>query len=74
MTTDLTTSTGVAAYMSASTSEQDWQDRIDAVKAANNGDYPPFWFQTIVLGGVAEKTAPKWGNDGKLRIFTINLD
>ncbi|HEV7952113.1 MAG TPA: hypothetical protein VGO98_01955 [Candidatus Saccharimonadales bacterium] len=52
---DLTTPEGVAAHMSESTSEADWNERCDEVEAANDG-YPSFWFATVIMSGLADKT------------------
>ena len=57
---DLTTEQGVVDYMSASTSEENWNSRCDEVKAANGGDYPGFWYVTIMLSGLASKVFAKW--------------
>jgi hypothetical protein len=57
---NLTTPEGIAAFMSAATSERDWNSRCDQIKAANGG-YPSFWFATIILSGLAAKIAANWG-------------
>ena len=56
---NLTTIEGVAAYMAASQSESDWNNRCDEVIRANGG-YPSFWFGAIILSGLADKTARNW--------------
>ncbi len=66
---DLTTPEGVSAHMSESMSRGDWNQRCDEVMAANNGDYPNFWFATIVLSGLADKTLGAGSSDIKI----INL-
>lgn len=48
---DLTDKQDVIEFMLASTSEENWNDNCDKVKAANNG-YPKFWFGAIISGGV----------------------
>lgn len=50
----------VKEYMSQATSEDDWNNRCDHVKAANNNDYPSFWFSAIILSGLAAKTKKTW--------------
>ncbi len=52
---DLTTPEGVAAYMSESLSEEDWNDRCDLVALANGGELPVFWFATIISSGLARR-------------------
>lgn len=51
----LTTPKGVVEHMESSTSERDWNDRCDQVKAANDG-YPSFWYSAVVLSGVMART------------------
>jgi hypothetical protein len=67
---DLTTERGVVQHMSESTSTDDWNRRLDDVKRANGNNYPAFWFPAVILSGLAEKTAKKWGGSGKLTIET----
>ena len=49
---NLTTKEEIVAHMRLSVSEEDWDRRCDEVKAANGGDYPSFWYATIILSGV----------------------
>ena len=60
MSLDLSTPLGVKALMQQSSSEAEWNDNCDKVKAANGGDYPQFWFSTIVLSGVMSSTVSKF--------------
>lgn len=57
---DLTTVAGVTQFMQQSTSEADWNQRCDQVKAANNG-YPSFWYFAIVQSGLASRCQQSWG-------------
>ena len=57
---DLTVKNDVVNYMRESTSEEDWNERCDAVKAANGNEYPGFWFMSIVMSGVAHEVATRW--------------
>ena len=50
----------VVQLMSSATSAQDWDNKCDQVKAAWGGNYPEFWFQIIVMSGIAAQTAEKW--------------
>jgi hypothetical protein len=65
---DLTTPEGVAAHMSESTSQDDWNKRCDQVKAANGG-YPNFWFATVIMSGLADKTLGTGSSD--IQITTL---
>ena len=67
---DLKTPEGVKAHMGAATSEDDWNKRADEVKSANGG-FPSFWFATIMMSGLAAKTADKWGGDADIHITTF---
>ena len=67
---NLTTADGVAAHMSESTSEEDWNKRCDEVKDANNGEYPSFWYPTIVASGLVDKTLGAGSSDIRFSSFT----
>jgi len=56
---DLTTVDGVKKLMQNATSEQDWDERCDRVKAANGG-YPEFWFRTIIMSGLVSEVELRW--------------
>ena len=60
MENDLTNRDNVVALMLSSTSESDWNDNCDKVKAANGGSYPSFWYQAIVWSGVLDRTRLQW--------------
>ena len=68
---NLTTEAGVKAYMEESTSADDWNARCNEVKAAHDGDYPSFWYMTIVMSGVAGHTARKWGGSAEIKISSF---
>lgn len=57
---NLTTESGVVAYMKEAISEKDWNNRCDEVKKANGGDYPSFWYPAIILSGVFHQTCINW--------------
>lgn len=46
----------VKELMQSSKSEQEWNDNCDKVKAENAGEYPDFWFSTIILSGTLQKS------------------
>ena len=56
----LKTPAGVKELMGASTSEREWNENCDMIKKANNGDYPGFWFQEVMMSGLASRTQAKW--------------
>ena len=55
----LKTPAGVRELMGSSSSEREWNENCDAVKAAN-GDYPEFWFKEVIMSGLASQTAAKF--------------
>ncbi len=62
MNIDLTNASDTRAYMEQSKNESDWNKRCDEVKAANYGGYPVWWFDTIILSGIAGETSKRWHN------------
>jgi hypothetical protein len=65
---DLTTPSGIRDLMRSSKNEREWSANCDAVKAANDGNYPGFWFQTIILSGLSKEVARSWGDPTALDI------
>ena len=59
---NLETTEGLVDFMRSSTSEQDWNERCDIVKAQNHGAYPPNWFPAIVMSGVMNEAQQGWDN------------
>ncbi len=57
---DLTKSRDVQIHMLGATSEQDWNDRCDQVKAANDGRYPSFWWEDINKSGIMAMVFANW--------------
>jgi hypothetical protein len=70
---DLTTSEGVRDLMLSSKDAAEWDANCDAVKAANGGDYPRFWFATVLASGLHGRVAASWGDPTALdlKINTI---
>jgi len=46
----------VAALMSSSKNETEWNANADKVKAAFGGDYPDFWYGLIIMSGLINRT------------------
>jgi hypothetical protein len=57
---DLTSEKDVVTLMRLSRNEEEWNANCDKVKAANNNDYPQFWYNAIVRSGVVVETKEKW--------------
>ena len=49
----------VVNLMISATSETDWNDKCDQVKAACGG-YPAFWFSLIILSGLVNTVSANW--------------
>lgn len=60
----------VIALMGSSTSKTEWNANCDKVKKAFGGNYPPFWYQAVIVSGLADKTAKKWGGTAEIKIHT----
>jgi len=60
----------VVQLMESSQTAEDWDTNADKVKAACNG-YPSFWFPTIVMSGLVNRVAARWGGSGGIRIGTL---
>lgn len=57
---NLKTAEGITGYMSDALSPDDWNDRCDEVKLANDGDYPSFWWATVVGSGLFARMSMNW--------------
>lgn len=60
----------VVILMRSSNSAQEWNDNCDKVKKACIG-YPTFWYETIILSGLGNKIASKWGGDMQIRVSPL---
>ena len=52
----------VIDLMSSSRNEDEWNKNCDEVKSKFNGDYPSFWYYSIILSGVLNRTRAGWSN------------
>ena len=41
-------------------SEKEWNDMCDEIKRARNGEYPPDWWQQIMLSGLMTQISSSW--------------
>lgn len=57
---DLTKEKNVVDLMGASNSEHEWNYNCNRVKEANNGQYPDFWWEAIMVSGLAAKVQKTW--------------
>ena len=57
----------VIALMRSSKSAVEWRANCDRVKAACNG-YPDFWYEEIVLSGLADEVLSAFGMSSKITV------
>jgi len=60
----------VVNLMKGSETEKEWNENCDKVKAEFGG-YPNFWREAIVLSGIAQETAEKFGSDAEIHIVAL---
>ncbi len=60
----------VVDMMKSSKSEAEWNANCDKMKKACGG-YPSFWYGTIVLSGLATKTAASFGGSADIKITAL---
>jgi len=58
----------VIELMSSSKNESEWNDNCDKVKEACNG-YPDFWYNTIILSGLLDRTLGAGSSEIKISTF-----
>ena len=51
--------------LEAAKSTAEWNDCCDEIKRARGGQYPPDWYQRVIMTGLAQRV-------GSLRITTFN--
>lgn len=49
----------VIELMNSSKTDKEWDDNCDKVKAAFEG-YPEFWYQDVVMSGLAARVFDSW--------------
>lgn len=57
----------VIELMESSQSEAEWNANCDRVKRECGG-YPVFWFEAIMLSGLANRVLARFGRDDKIRV------
>jgi len=50
----------------ATTCEHEWNNQCDAIKRVRNGEYPPDWFQRMMLSGLMSRIMASWGAEKSL--------
>jgi hypothetical protein len=46
--------------MKAASSEQEWNSACDAVKGRRHGEYPPDWYERVILSGLLANVRRNW--------------
>lgn len=67
------TKEAVVELMESSQNESEWNSNCDFIKRNFHG-YPRYWFEVIILSGLADRVAQKWGGDTNFHIMTIDKD
>ena len=60
----------VVELMRLSNTLAEWGKNCDAVKDKCGG-YPPFWYKAIIMSGLADDVAARWGGDAKIHVVGI---
>ena len=50
----------VVELMKSSKSVAEWDENCDIVKACNGGVYPGFWYEVILISGLAADVKASW--------------
>ena len=50
----------VVELLELCTTEQDWEDACRLIKDDNDGEYPGFWLEKVLMSGVAERVRAQW--------------
>ena len=58
----------VTDLMGGSRTLQEWLDNCNTVKSAFGGDYPNWWYEMIIISGIANETLDKIGTDTIIEI------
>jgi hypothetical protein len=68
---DLATIEGAKALLSTCLDTFDWRMACNAIKYANGGGYPSWWFAEIVESGFGDSINGRWGKGMKIRVAEI---
>jgi hypothetical protein len=63
----------IAQFMETSRTAEEWDKNCDLVKEACGG-YPSFWWETIMVSGLARRTMAKFGETPDLKIVKPEPD
>jgi hypothetical protein len=57
---DLKTPKDVQTFMKESKSHTEWNEKVEKIKAANNGNMPKFWKAAIIESGLGAEVSKSW--------------
>lgn len=58
--------------MQSSNTQDEWNQNLEKVKSAHNGELPEYWYREIVNSGLVDEIAKKWNGLGStIKIMTI---
>lgn len=63
----LKTQEDAVALLKSATSDEDWNDKVDQIQAANGG-YPSWWYIAVIAPGLPQQVSSTWGGDGYIHI------
>lgn len=70
---DYTKLEDVKVALEQTRSEGEWNDVCDAVKKANDGEYPGWWFREIILSGFGDGVMEKWGGSTDIHVEPLDM-
>lgn len=63
----------VVELMSSSKSEDEWNKNCDVVKAYHQGQYPAFWYKSIIASGLAREAALRFDVESGIQVKQFKL-
>lgn len=60
MDKDLTVKENALEILESSASKLDWKNACDAIKKANGGNYPSWWYQEVIANRLVHQVSAIW--------------
>ena len=54
-------------------SSEDWRIACRIIKEEHENGYPDFWWKEVILSGVGDRIAARWGSDMQLHVRIIDF-
>jgi hypothetical protein len=58
----------VVDLMKSSKNTQEWNSNCDTVKTAHDGQYPDYWFTTMIMSGLCDEILGKGASDITIKV------